>query len=128
VSLRALREASASALELQGEREGATVGFGDELGREGGERVDELAHARVHGPTPKEGTYIVSGNLTLRGVTKPVTVELTKTGEGKDARGQERIGFEGSFTINRLDFGVNFMPEGLGKEVTVLVAISGVKT
>jgi len=76
----------------------------------------------------KAGTYAVSGNLTLRGVTKPVTLELTKTGEGKDARGSERVGFEGSFTINRLDFGVNFAPDGLGKDVTVMVAVSAVKS
>jgi polyisoprenoid-binding protein YceI len=76
----------------------------------------------------KAGTYAVTGNLTLRGVTKPVTLELTKTGEGKDARGSDRIGFEGSFTINRLDFGVNFAPDGLGKDVTVVVAVSAVKS
>lgn len=76
----------------------------------------------------RAGTYTVSGNLTLRGVTKPVTVELTKTGEGKDGRGQERVGFEGSFTINRHDFGVSFMPDGLGKDVTILVAVAGVKS
>lgn len=75
----------------------------------------------------KPGTYVASGNLTLRGVSKPVTVELTRTGEGKDGYGKERIGFEGTFTINRLDFGVAFMPEGLGKDVTIVVAISAVK-
>lgn len=76
----------------------------------------------------KAGTFVASGNLTLRGVTKPVTVELVKTGEGKDGYGKERIGFEATFTINRLDFGVNFAPDGLGKDVTVVVAISAVKS
>ncbi|HRE92060.1 MAG TPA: YceI family protein [Myxococcota bacterium] len=76
----------------------------------------------------KAGTFIASGNLTLRGVTKPVTVELVKTGEGKDGYGKERIGFEATFTINRLDYGVNFAPDGLGKDVTVIVGISGVKS
>lgn len=75
----------------------------------------------------KAGTYLASGNLTLRGVTKPVTVELVKTGEGKDGYGKERIGFEATFTINRFDFGVSYMPDGLGKDVTIVVGISGVK-
>lgn len=76
----------------------------------------------------KAGTFIASGNLTMRGVTKPVTVELVKTGEGKDGYGKERIGFEATFTINRLDYGVSFAPDGLGKDVTVIVSISGVKS
>lgn len=76
----------------------------------------------------RAGTYVATGNLTLRGVTKPVTVELVKTGEGKDSFGKERIGFDASFTINRLDYGVNFAPDGLGKDVTVVVGISGVKS
>jgi polyisoprenoid-binding protein YceI len=76
----------------------------------------------------KAGTFIASGNLTMRGVTKPVTVELVKTGEGKDGYGKERIGFEATFTINRLDYGVSFAPDGLGKDVTVIVGISGVKS
>jgi len=75
----------------------------------------------------RAGTFVVEGDLTLRGVTKPVTLELVKTGEGKDPYGGFRVGFEGSFTINRLDFGVSFMPEGLGKDVTITVAVEGVK-
>jgi len=75
----------------------------------------------------RANTYRVEGQLTLRGVTKPVTIELVKTGEGKDPYGAERVGFEGTFTINRLDYGVSFMPDGLGKEVTITVAVQGVK-
>ncbi|MCC6620453.1 MAG: YceI family protein [Deltaproteobacteria bacterium] len=75
----------------------------------------------------RAGAFLVEGDLTLRGVTKPVTVELVKTGEGKDPYGGYRVGFEGTFTINRHDFGVSFMPDGLGKDVTITVAVQGVK-
>jgi len=73
------------------------------------------------------GSLSVTGALTIRGVKKTITVELAKTGEGKDPWGGERIGFEGSFVINRLDYGVSYMPEGLGKDVTIVVAVEGIK-
>lgn len=73
------------------------------------------------------GSLSVTGTLTVRGTKKTITVELAKTGEGKDPWGGERIGFEGSFVINRLDYGVSYMPEGLGKDVTIVVAVEGIK-
>lgn len=75
----------------------------------------------------KPGTLVITADLTLRGVTKSVTFEVQKTGEGKDPWGGERIGFEGQLTINRLDFGVSYMPDGLGKSVTIILAVEGVK-
>lgn len=75
----------------------------------------------------RAGSYLVTGDLTIRGITKNVTVELTKTGEGKDPWGGERIGFEGAFTINRLDYGVSYMPDALGKDVTIVVTVEGIK-
>jgi polyisoprenoid-binding protein YceI len=55
-----------------------------------------------------EANYKVSGDLTIRGVTKPVTIELEFTGAATDAFGNERIGFEGSVVVNRKDFGVSW--------------------
>ena len=75
----------------------------------------------------RAGSYLVTGDLTIRGVTKSISVELTKTGEGKDPWGGERIGFEGSFTVNRLDYGVSYMPDALGKDVTIVVTVEGIK-
>jgi len=71
--------------------------------------------------------YKVTGNLTLHGVTKPVTFTFKKTGEGKDPWGGHRIGGETTFTINRMDYGIAFMPDGLGKEVTLMLTFEGVK-
>ena len=50
----------------------------------------------------------VSGNLTIRGVTKPVAFEMEYTGSAKDPFGNLRLGFEGSTVINRKDWGVNW--------------------
>ncbi|HVT59467.1 MAG TPA: YceI family protein [Thermoanaerobaculia bacterium] len=68
----------------------------------------------------------VTGNLTIHGVTKQVTVPATYLGSLKTQMG-ERAGFKASFTINRMDYGVawNRAIEGggamLGDDVTVTV-------
>ena len=52
--------------------------------------------------------YKVTGDLTIKGVTKPVTVDFEYTGAVIDPWGNRRIGFEGSTTINRKDWGISF--------------------
>lgn len=54
----------------------------------------------------QEGT--VTGDLTLKGVTKPVTLDVEVAGVEEDPFGAVRIGFEASTTINRKDFGVDW--------------------
>jgi len=69
----------------------------------------------------------VTGNLTMKGKTKKVSFPMKKVGEGKDPWGNYRTGYEGSLTVNRMDFGVDYMPEGLSKEVTLNLAVEGIK-
>ncbi|MCX4536728.1 MULTISPECIES: YceI family protein [unclassified Streptomyces] len=52
--------------------------------------------------------FRVTGDLTLRGVTKPVTVDLELTGAENGPRGGYRVGFKGGITINRDNWGVNW--------------------
>lgn len=52
--------------------------------------------------------FEVTGDLSIRGVTKPVTVEFELTGAENDPWGNFRIGFEGKLVINRKDWGVNW--------------------
>ncbi len=81
-----------------------------------------------------DGRFGVSGDLTIRGVTKPVTIELEHTGAAKDPFGNDRIGFEGSTVINRKEWGVNFnapLEAGgvlVSEKVTLELDISAVKT
>ncbi|MEA5052525.1 MAG: YceI family protein [Propionicimonas sp.] len=49
-------------------------------------------------------TVEVTGDLTIKGVTKPVTVPFTYLGENGDPWGGQRIGFEGSVMVNRKDW------------------------
>ena len=52
--------------------------------------------------------YRVTGDLTIKGVTKPVTVDFEYTGTAVDPFGNTRVGFEGQTTVNRKDWGVNW--------------------
>ena len=71
--------------------------------------------------------FEASGDLTVHGVTKPLTVKIEKTGQGKDPMGKERAGLAATFMVKRSDFGVNYMPQGLGDEVTLMIGIEGLK-
>jgi len=52
--------------------------------------------------------YRVTGDLTIKGVTKSVSVDFELAGAAVDPFGNHRIGLEGKTTINRKDFGVNW--------------------
>lgn len=78
--------------------------------------------------TVSEGTYDMNGELTMLGVTKPLTIRFTHTGS-KDMPQQKQtmIGGYSTFTIKRSDFGMNFMVgKGIADEVTVSVSIQAV--
>jgi len=50
----------------------------------------------------------LTGDLTLRGITQQVTIPFSYEGSATDPFGNLRVGFEGSVTINRKDYGVNW--------------------
>lgn len=55
-----------------------------------------------------EETYNLTGNLTIRDVTKPVTLKVTYGGQIIDPWGQTKLGFEIEGKINRKDFGLTW--------------------
>jgi polyisoprenoid-binding protein YceI len=55
-----------------------------------------------------EDEYEMNGDLTLKGVTKPITLTWEFTGTAKDAYGTDRAGFEGRGTISRKDWGIEY--------------------
>jgi polyisoprenoid-binding protein YceI len=59
--------------------------------------------ARVEG-----NEYDVTGNLSMHGVTKPVTFKAEYSGLGKDPWGQQRAGLSAKTKINRKDWGLNW--------------------
>jgi polyisoprenoid-binding protein YceI len=54
--------------------------------------------------------YKLAGDLTMRGVTKPVALKVEFGGSAKDLQGNIKYGFEVTGTINRKEFGVSFNP------------------
>jgi polyisoprenoid-binding protein YceI len=52
--------------------------------------------------------YRVTGELTIKGTTKPVTIDFEFTGAAVDPFGNLRVGFEGSTAVNRKDWGLNW--------------------
>jgi polyisoprenoid-binding protein YceI len=75
-----------------------------------------------------------TGDLTIKGTTKPVTIDFAYTGSATDPFGNERIGFEGSVVINRKDWGVNWnaaLEAGgvlVSEKVTLEFDISAIKS
>jgi polyisoprenoid-binding protein YceI len=69
----------------------------------------------------------VTGDITIHGVKKPITVTVEKTGEGT-LQGRQLIGFEGSFTIKRSDFGITEMAGALGDDVRIMVSFEARKS
>ncbi len=67
------------------------------------------------------------GDLTLHGVTKTITIPVELVGQGEGRGGAKLAGFESKFTIKRSDFGMNFMLQGIGDEITVMVSAEGGK-
>lgn len=52
--------------------------------------------------------WSITGDLTIKDVTKPVTIEFEQTGSARDPFGNLRVGFEGETTINRKDWGLTW--------------------
>jgi len=78
--------------------------------------------------------YRVTGDLTIKGVTKPVTVDFEHTGSAVDPYGNQRIGFEGTTTVNRKDWGVSWnaaLDAGgvlVSEKVTLELEVSAIRT
>lgn len=69
--------------------------------------------------------FEVAGDLTFRGVTKPLTVVVTATGTG-EAKGKKLAGMETTFKIKRSDFGSTYgAPNALSDEVELIVSLEG---
>lgn len=72
-----------------------------------------------------ENAFDVSGDLTIRGTTKPVTAKVAYGGTAKGRKG-DVSGFEATLTIKRSDFGVSYMVgPGLSDEVALIVSLEG---
>ena len=73
-----------------------------------------------------EDRYTVTGDLTIKGNTRPVALQMTRLGEFNDPAMGHRIGYSGNAKINRKDFGLTFNPvlDGrlvVSEEITIML-------
>ncbi len=80
-----------------------------------------------------DGRYQLVGDLTIRGVTREVTLDVTSEGTAMDPWGGERVGYAAKGRINRKDFGVEWnvaLEAGgwlVGEEVDIVIEVQAVR-
>ena len=73
----------------------------------------------------KDRTFEVTGDLTIHGVSKVVTIKVKQNARGQDPWGGTRSGFDGELMINRSDFGISGMTGGITNEVKLWLSVEG---
>lgn len=69
----------------------------------------------------------LTGELTLHGVTRPLTVTIERTGQGEAPMGDYRAGFHTEFTVKRSEFGIDTYLDTLGDEVRLTISLETVR-
>jgi len=99
---------------------------------------DVANHPKMHFVSKKivgdvNDDFKVIGDLSIRGTTREVTLDVSLTGRGNDPWGNERMGFEAKGKVNRLDFGLHYNPAletggfVVGDEVKITIDVELIK-
>lgn len=97
------------------------------------EKHPEMTFVSTSIKTTGDNKAEVTGDLTIRGTTKPVTFDVEYFGEIDSPFGDKRVGFEGNVTINREDWGLTWnqaLEAGgvvVSKDVKITVQLQAVK-
>lgn len=97
------------------------------------ERFPEMTFRSTSFDIDEAGNGSVTGDLTIKETTKPVTFEVETFGVEEDPFGNTRIGFEARTSVNRQDFGIDFqapLNSGgmlVGDKITIEIEGSGIK-
>ena len=70
-----------------------------------------------------ESKMKVDGDLTLHGVTKPISFVVEKTGSVDDPKFGKKTGFHATLVVKRSEFGITYMKGGLGEDVEFMVSL-----
>ena len=74
-----------------------------------------------------DGKGVLKGDLSLHGVTRPVTISLTRVGQGPDPWGGYRLGFEGTTTLKLADFGIDYDLGPASRELELFLSVEGIR-
>ena len=91
------------------------------------EKYDEASFKSTSFTMGEDKKATMVGDLTLHGVTKPVTIEVTISGMGKDPWGGDRAGFSGTTSILLEDYGITQNLGPASKSVNLNLYVEGVK-
>jgi len=72
-------------------------------------------------------TYEITGDFTLRGITKPLVLNVQAIGSGPGPKGESRSGWEATAKLKRSDFEVKTFLPAVSDEVSLLIAVEGIK-
>jgi polyisoprenoid-binding protein YceI len=92
--------------------------------------VEKYPEARFVSTSYKEsadGTAVLKGELSLHGVTRPVTIDVKPVGHGPDPWGGYRRGFEGSATLKLADFNIKYDLGPASREVELFLSVEGIR-
>jgi polyisoprenoid-binding protein YceI len=97
------------------------------------ETYPEIKFVSTSAKQVDDDNFEITGDLTIKGITKSVTIPFAFEGVAVDPYGQTRVGFDGSHTINRKDYGVTWnapLETGgvlVGEKIVLEFEISAVK-
>ncbi|MEA2179375.1 MAG: hypothetical protein QOG77_2672, partial [Solirubrobacteraceae bacterium] len=97
------------------------------------ERHPEIRFSSTRIEHVEGGTYRVTGDLTMKGVTKEVTMDASVEGAGEDPWGAERVGVRVRGSVDRRDFGLTWqqpLTRGgvlVGEEIRIMIDVSAVR-
>jgi len=97
------------------------------------ETFPEITFRSTSAEQVDEDTYRLHGDLTIKGVSRPVALDLEFTGSATDVYGANRVGFEGGTTVDRTDWGLTYnaaLETGgvlIGEKVKLNLDISAIK-
>ncbi len=74
-----------------------------------------------------DGTATLDGELTLHGVTRPISIDVEKIGEGQDPWGGHRVGFSGETELQLKDFGIDYNLGPASETVYLGLEVEGIR-
>ena len=92
--------------------------------------VDKYPQARFVSTSFHElgnGKALLKGNLTLHGVTRPVTIDVTELGHGPDPWGGYRRGFTGTTTLTLKDYNIDFNLGPTARTAELFLSLEGIR-